>query len=360
MFTIFNKAQDVWDAQLTDIEQATTSIFLEQYILNNFEEGEIGARFMDALTKKAKEGLTVELIIDAQGSFMLFSSLALNKAFTDAGGKIYYYKTQRVARSFNPFRVLLRDHRKLLLIDGKITWLGGVVIGERYRDWDDFMVRYEDREVTAVLDKEFRRQIRRIEEHRSLLAPVESITPDTHLIGNAPGIGNRFCYEEICHAIMLAQKSVMLVTPYFAPPWKLLRVLNRRLSEGLEVTLLIPRTTDNRIADNAREQYLPALVERGLTLNYSSCMNHAKVILIDERWMTFGSMNLDPLSLTFNHELNITTTNAALIGEVSTIIAAWRKGLMPITKECCEYGTYSLFQKLMGKVIRGIISVTSH
>lgn len=360
MFSIFHKANDVWEAQLKDIEEATKSIYLEQYIVNNFGEGEIGRRFMDVLIRKAREGLEVELIIDAQGSFALFSSIALNNAFTEAGGKTYYYKTQRISPTLNPFRILLRDHRKLLLVDGRITWLGGVVVGERYRDWEDFMVRYDDTGVTTVLEKEFVRQIRRIEEHRSLLAPVETIAPGTHIIGNAPGVGNRFCYEEICHAIMLAQKSVVLVTPYFAPPLKLLRVLNRRLDEGLSITLLIPRETDNHIADCVREQYLPKLVERGLILNYSSTMNHSKVILIDGDWMTFGSTNLDPLSLTFNHELNITTTDPAIIGEVEKVVAAWRKGLEPVTKDCCEYGRFPFAKKVLGWIVRGIIRMTSH
>lgn len=360
MFSIFHTANKVWEAQLQDIEKATRSICLEQYIVNDFEEGEIGKRFMDALIRKAREGLKVELIIDAQGSFALFGSGALNDAFRHAGGKIYYYKTQRISPTLNPFRILLRDHRKLLLVDGRIIWLGGVVVGERYRDWEDFMVRYDDAGVTSVLEKEFVRQIRRIEEHRSLLAPVETIAPGTHIIGNAPGVGNRFCYEEICHAIMLAQRSVLLVTPYFAPPLKLLRVLERRLDEGLPITLLIPRKTDNTIADCVREQYLPKLVERGLILNYSSTMNHAKLILVDGNWMTFGSTNLDPLSLTFNHELNITTTDPKLIGEVEKVVATWRTGLEPVTKGCCEYGRFPLGKRILGRVVRSIISLTSH
>ncbi len=218
MFKVFSHVAEVWEAQLADIRQAKKSILLEQYIIEDLAEGKIGWQFMEALVKKQQEGVEVRCILDTQGSFQVFRHSDFNARLADAGGKIFYYKTLGLSNLIRPFRLILRDHRKLLIIDEEIAWIGGVVVGERFRDWDDLMVRFSDPEIATVFNHEFRRQMLRLQEKTSLLAPLVTIDKHNHLSGNAPGIGNRFCYEEICHAIMRAGESVTLVTPYFAPP----------------------------------------------------------------------------------------------------------------------------------------------
>ncbi|MEO6536230.1 MAG: phospholipase D-like domain-containing protein [Candidatus Paceibacterota bacterium] len=352
MFSVFHKVHEVWEAQLEDIERATSSILMEQYIMEDFDDGGIGRRFIDALIHKQQQGVEVRCIVDALGSFELFKNNALHNLFTDAGGKIFYYKNLGGYNVINPARLLLRDHRKLLLVDRRISWIGGVVVGERFRDWDDLMVRFESEDIADVLNKEFRNQLLRLEDKTSLLAPLTTIDASNHISGNAPGIGNRFCYEEICHAIMRASESVMLVTPYFAPPTKLRRVLNRRLSEGLSITLLTPQRTDHHIADLARESYMKKFLKKGLILQYAPHMIHAKIVIVDGVWMTFGSTNLDGLSLIFNHELNMTTRDADLIKEVQEVIKKWNANLKQISFSTCEFQNQSRFGRLIGRYCR--------
>jgi cardiolipin synthase A/B len=352
MFTVHHKVRDIWEAQLKDIEEAKESVLLEQYIIENFEEGGIGRRFLDVLVQKAREGVEVRCILDAQGCFDLFKSQSLNDPLIEAGAEIFYYKTLGVSKLISPARLFLRDHRKLLVVDGKITWIGGAVVGERFRDWNDLMVRFTDERTAAIADAEFRNQLLRLQDKTSILAPMQRVDNRNHLSGNAPGIGNRFCYEEICHAIMLAQKSVVMVTPYFAPPLKLERVLCRRLSDGLPITLLVTRKTDHWMADISREGYFKKFLRKGLVLKYTDDMIHAKAVIVDDTWMTFGSTNLDALSLIFNHELNMVTHDVELITEVSALIRTWSEGLEAATIKTCEYRNYPWYARVLGRFLR--------
>jgi cardiolipin synthase len=353
-FSLFHRVSEIWEAQLKDIEEAKTSILLEQYIIEDFQEGGIGRRFIDTLGRKAQEGIEVRCIIDAQGCLGLFRNNELHHALTSAGATIFYYKTLGATNIITPARLFLRDHRKLIVIDDRITWIGGAVVGERFREWDDLMGRFEDPHLADVASHEFRQQLLRLQEKTMLLAPMVRVDDETHVSGNAPGVGNRFCYEEICHAIMLAKDSVTLVTPYFAPPLKLKRVIQRRLKDGLKITLIVPRVSDHRIADLARESFFPRMLKRGLRVLYADHMIHAKIVLVDDTWMTFGSTNLDAVSLIFNHELNLVTRNTELICGVQEIVRSWSEGLTPVDEQSCEYQKHSWYERLFGRCVRYI------
>ena len=351
MSDVFRKTAEVWEAQLRDIENARYSVLFEQYIIEDLYEG-IGRRFLEALAKKAVEGVEVRCIFDAQGCFELFRNQELHDWLVYSGVKVFYYKTLGVSKLISPARLFLRDHRKLLIVDHDVAWIGGVVVGERFRRWEDLMVRFTEPAVVDVASKEFRNQLLRLQDKTVLLAPMQTIDERYHLSGNAPGIGNRFCYEEICHAIMLATSSVRLVTPYFAPPFKLLTVLKRRLSDGLTIELLVPRRSDTWIADAARESYLRDLIDCGLVVRYHDGMLHGKLVMVDDAWISLGSTNLDALSLIFNHELNIVSRDPELVHQVKAVLDGWCRDLAPVTGATCEYHRFSLLERVLGRCVR--------
>jgi cardiolipin synthase len=351
----FYQVSEIYEAQLADIANAKRSIFIEQYILESLEEGEVGRAYITALITKAKEGVRVECILDAQGTFSLYTNTSLFNELIKAGCKILFYKTLGKSHLVNPIRLFLRDHRKLMVIDDEITWIGGAVIGERFRDWNDLMMRFDDPSIANVSSKEFRNQILRLQDKMTLLAPLETISPEYHLAGNAPGFGNRFCYEEFCHAIMRAQTSVVLVTPYFAPPFKLERILKRRLKTGLSITLITPEKSDKNISNLVRERYFHTLLPLGLKVQYVPEMLHAKIVFVDDTWVSFGSTNLDPLSLIFNHELNIVSTNAEVISEIKKAITYYLRNARPHTVRNCSYRTYGFFTRCLTSVVRYIV-----
>lgn len=352
MYKTYNSATSTWEAQLEDIKNAKHVIYFEQYILKDFENNEIGRQYIDALMERARAGVEVKLILDLQGSLSLFRDTELNKELKESGLLIIYYKTLPASKAFSPVRLMLRNHRKFLLIDHEISWIGGVVVGEEYRDWGDLMVRFDDFEIADYCNREFRRQLQRLRSGKVLLAPLDRIDKDTELVGNSPGIGNRFCYEKISHQIMLAEKSIILVTPYFAPPLRLRRVITRRLLDGLDVQLIISKHTDSKYADWARETFLNKMIKQGLKIKYLDFMNHAKIVLIDDEWATFGSTNLDALSLIFNHELNLITRNNYLVKDINKIILQWCHGVQPVGADELLYKSLSPFKRIVGKLVR--------
>lgn len=353
MHRVFKTVADTYQAHLNDIKNAQNIICLENYILEDLQTGEIGRTYLEALVERATAGVKVELLLDFQGSFILYSDQKLNNWLQDSGVKITYYKTSRLPHSFNPRKFILRDHRKLLLIDHKITWIGGVVIGESYRDWNDLMVRFTDLEIADYSNREFRRQLERIHNNQSLLAPLDRMNDHTKLVGNSPGIGNRFGYETISHQLMAGRKSATLISPYFSPPLRLRRIIEHKLREGLEITLIIPRHTDQTTADWARETYLKYFVKQGLVVGYLDNINHAKMVIIDDYWASFGSMNLDPLSLIANHELNVATTDPILVRDLKTIAKSWQDQATIVSDpQDVMYYQMSRGQQLLGHIMR--------
>ena len=352
MTTAYTRTDDIWAQQLADIRMAKLSVFFEQYIVESFENNEVGTHFIEALIERARAGVTVRCIFDAQGSFTLLTNSDLADRLEKAGVKVFFYKTIENFRKHNPIRLMLRDHRKFLIIDNEITWIGGAVIGERFRGWLDLMMRYTNLDVAEVASKEFKRQILRLQDKRSLLAPLERVNSTYHFSGNAPGINNRFCYEEMCHAIMLAKTSVVMVTPYFAPPYKLFRILRRRLQEGLSITLITPKKSDHPLADLVRERYLYILFGFGLKVEYVNSMIHAKIVLTDTDWVTFGSANIDALSLIFNHELNIVSTDNETLQEVISAIELYKSSATSTSIEQSTYPYFSPHKKLLANVAR--------
>lgn len=350
MYELFSTTPKTWEKQLEDIHNAQSTIYFEQYILSSLKEGEIGRKYVDAFIKKAKQGVEVHLILDFQGSSELFRSSDLNTQLMEAGVIIHYYKTAFLSNVFSPVRILLRNHRKLLLVDHKITWVGGVVVGEGFREWSDFMARFESVVMADYSNREFRRQLRRITSGKTILAPLDRVDEDYQIVGNSPGLGNRYCYEFITHQILLAQKSVVLVTPYFSPPFRMRQVIKRRLREGLEITLVIPRKSDHAYADWTREIFLKGFIKKGLIVHYLDFMNHAKIVVADNDWCTFGSTNIDVLSLVANHELNVTSTNKKFIQDTLEIINAWKLNGRRAFREDLEYVHMTAWQKFIGRL----------
>lgn len=350
MIQSYTRVEDIWAAQLKDIREARSSVFFEQYIIEDFEKDKIGRMYLDALMEKAREGVVVRCILDAQGTFSLFTNAELCTMLELSGVKVFFYKTLRKLRKHNPIRLILRDHRKFLIVDDSITWIGGAVVGERFKGWLDLMVRFTDVDIAEVASKEFKKQLLRLQDKRTLLAPLERVNEKYHFSGNAPGINNRFCYEELCHAIMLAQSSVVLVTPYFAPPYKLFRILRRRLRDGLHITLITPKESDHPIANIVRERYLHILFKYGLKVEYMPTMLHAKIVMADNSWVSFGSVNLDPLSLVFNHELNLVSTDKNCAQEIAGVIDTYRASATHTTAEDSLYPNFSIWKKTLSFV----------
>jgi cardiolipin synthase len=349
---VFATEESAWEEMLVDINQATHSIIFEQFILLSYQDGKIGKKFVDAFIAAANRGVDVMLHLDGLGSYELLFNSKIKDQIKLAGIKLHFYRTTPLEHLTTPIRVFIRNHRKVLLVDKKISWLGGVIMAEEFRDWHDYTWRVDSEEFGKALDVELSRQFDRLETGKRILAPFSKISPRLRLVGNSPGIGNRHVYEQISEHILLAENRIVLVSPYFVPPLRLRRVIEEKLNEGVEVVLLTPHQTDHRLADWARWPYLWRLYSRGLKVMTCDQMNHAKIAVAD-KWATFGSTNLDFLSLIFNHELNLDTDDENLVTIINTQINSWLDhNYTELNRSDLILMRPNLFHRLLGRILR--------
>jgi len=353
MHKTYHAVVDVWNEQLADIARAKTSIYFEQYQVADVTEGKIGEEYIEALIKKAREGLDVRCVFDFVGSVELFKHEKLVDTLRKAGVDVFFYKSRSVlSMKFYPSYYFLRDHRKMLVVDGNVAWLGGVVVTESLRGSEDLMVRYDNPIIAQGLATEFKEQHERLLDTQVIIPPLRSVGTDSFLVGNAPGFSNRFCYERLCHAVMLAEQSVTIVSPYFSLPIKLKLIIFRQLRRGVAISLITPRDTDNALADMGRESYMYRCIKEGLKVYYLPFMNHAKAVITDDNWVSFGSTNFDALSLLYNHELNIETKNQQVVQDILSITEKWKADITPATYEETKHVSYPFYKKLLGRMAR--------
>jgi len=290
---------------LASIEAARTSVCLEAYI---YAPGSLGERFRDALVRARRRGARVQVLIDALGSFGLPGDFW--KPLTEAGGE---------ARWFNPLslhRLGIRNHRKLLVCDETVAYVGGFNIAPEYEGdgvrcgWCDLGLRLEG-PLVAQLRQSFEEMFARAGfQHkrfaRLLKSPARRIVsvPHEQLLLSGPGRGLSPIKRALKRDLERAG-SVQIMVAYFLPTWQLRRQLARVVRRGGRVQLILAGKSDVAVSRLAAQSLYPRLLKAGVQIHeYQPQILHAKLFIIDEV-VYVGSANLDPRSININYELAI-------------------------------------------------------
>lgn len=299
---------------LADCEAAKETIDLEQYLFLN---DAIGRRFADVLMRKAREGVRVRVLLDSGGSFGVYMS-SLPEEMQKAGVQVRFFNPISPWRVHNILSWYFRDHRKIIVVDGKVGHVGGVCIAEIMADWRDTHLRIEEPVVEEMAEA-----FERIWSHvtlggkRSFPKPM-SRSRDFSFLTNSPRLRERFIYRALIDAIRRAESHIYLTSPYFIPDPKFFRVLRRASRRGVDVRLLVSGPSDHPFVDIASHSYYERAFRAGIRIfRYEGRRLHAKTAAVDGRWATVGTTNLDNLSLLFNYEGNIVTTNPEMVSEIS-------------------------------------------
>lgn len=292
-----------WETVLAQIRAAKDTLDITFYLI---ADDPIGQAFVEELTKKAKEGLRVRLIIDRLGGFKR-PSKAL-KAFTDAGGEL---------RNFSPLLNLpnkghlnLRNHRKMIIADGSQVISGGRNIGQEYLAaeqtpnlWSDLTLLLSGPIVQTFFDV-FNSDWAATGSTYDAAAVAAQTNGNgvAQLVPSGPDMAEDPLHDGIVSAIYAAKTRVWIATPYFLPTEHLEHALRVAAKRDVDVRILVPRKSNQRIADFARGAYLRNLDALGCRiLLYRPGMMHAKAGLIDEvGWV--GSANFDIRSMLLNFE----------------------------------------------------------
>ena len=319
---IFHFGREKFDALLDDINRAKHYINLQYYII---EDDTIGQQMAEALMRKAREGVRVRVIYDDIGSIHV--SRRFFRRMKEAGVEVYPFF--RVV--FPPFatRINWRNHRKLCVIDGRIGYVGGMNIADRYITgghnfacWRDTHLRIEGPAVAALqysfaIDWNFMGQP--LIEESTIADEVDS--PDSaemQLITSGPTSEWSNIAFQMLKAIGNAKKRIYIQTPYFLPPDSMLRALQAAALARVEVRVMLPRHSDSHILTYASYSYIHECLRAGIKIYlYNGGMLHSKTLIIDSEYSSIGSANIDFRSFEHNFEATMFISSSKVNRELS-------------------------------------------
>ena len=304
----------------TAIRNAKDHINMETYII---EDDEVGNRFSDALIRKQAQGVQVNFIYDSVGS--INTPAAFFKRLTDSGIKVLEFNPVNPLTAKKGWDVNLRDHRKLLIVDGRTAFLGGINISSVYSG-GSFSQRSKQRpeggppwrdthmQVEGPVVGEFQKMFLATWEKQKgeTLAPRKYFPQlgnrgkeVVRAIGSSPDEPYSLIYATLISAIGSAETTVLLTNAYFVPDPQLLAALRDAVQRGVDVRIILPGNTDSWLVFHAGRSYYAELLGAGVRIyERRDALLHSKTALIDGVWSTVGSTNLDWRSFLHNEEVN--------------------------------------------------------
>jgi len=311
---MFIEGDNLYQMMLESITFAQHHIQLESYI---FSDDEVGRRFIEALIERAQAGVDVQVHIDAAGSLFL-ASRQLERDFRNHNVQLRWFHRWSWRK---PLRYNRRNHRKLLVIDGTVAYLGGfnihressqLIFGESR--WRDTHVRFEGllaSQAMQLFDRFWRGD-------RRWMPPLTD-NVSSRLLPNH----SRACQEQLrctfSDMFADAEQSIYLTTPYFVPGRRTQRLLKEAAKRGVDVRLLVPRKSDVRLARWAAQAAYAGLLDKGVRIyEYLPRMLHAKTIVVGGHYATVGTANMDYRSFFLNYELNLFTRDPELCRKLQT------------------------------------------
>lgn len=307
--SIFQDGKDAFDSIIDALYSASSSIHIEFYIINN---DKLGNRIKNILITKAKEGVKVRVIFDDVGSWSLPKRYI--RELRDAGVEIFPFMEVRFPLLTS--KVNYRNHRKIVVVDGKIGFLGGMNIADRYIEgsrrlgqWYDTMLRIEGDAVNSLqviflIDWYFVTGM--IVKDRDKYFPKNTITSyhPLQIVTSGPDSDWASIMQAFFHAITRANHHIYISSPYFIPNESILTALKTAALSGVDVRIILPGKSDSTVVYWSSLSYVAELLDAGIKVYlYQNGFNHSKLMMIDSKVATVGSANMDIRSFEDNFEV---------------------------------------------------------
>jgi len=305
---ILQNGNVTFDAIISAIENAKSFIHLEYYI---FADDKIGRRILEILKKKVKEGVEVRMIVDDVGSWEL--KTPFYREMWKAGIQIYSFLTVRFPNLTS--KINYRNHRKIVVVDGEIGFIGGLNIADRYITgnedfgiWRDTHLQIEGDAVNSLqttfsIDWYF---VSHEELNDKKYFPYKKTLGDkvVQIVPSSPDSDWPEIMMGLFHAITSSKKSVYIATPYLVPTEGVLLAIKTAALAGIDVKVILPQKGDGIITYFSTRSYLRELMEAGVKIYfYRKGFLHSKVLIIDDYVSIIGSANMDFRSLEQNFEI---------------------------------------------------------
>ena len=305
-----------YPALLKDIANAKETIHIEYYI---FLGDQTGQAIMAALLERARAGVKVRLLIDAVGSGK--TKRKFFKEFQEAGGEVAWFHPTRWFRFWEKSWVNLRTHRKIVVIDDAIGYVGGINVtdeeDERLSDkaYRDLHVRVEGNVVRSL-------QLLFVEDwaYATDSSPLKMTHPEpvtgpilSQVVASGPDSSQEAIHRTFVSMINNAKSRVWLMTPYFVPSEAARMALTSAAYSGLDVRVMVPKQSDSKLVTYAARSYFDEMLESKIKIHeYGPRMLHSKALLCDDEALMIGSANFDMRSFRLNFEAMILTQDPGL------------------------------------------------
>ncbi|WP_311272900.1 MULTISPECIES: phospholipase D-like domain-containing protein [unclassified Rhizobium] len=317
---------ETYAAMLDALANARRSIILETYI---FDQDRTGERFVQALADAQHRGVEVRILVDAVGA--RYSVPSIMRGLTKAGLKAAVFNGNVIIGLRLPY-ANLRTHRKILVVDGRVAFTGGMNIregftaefaGDRHSRDTHFKVTgplVADLFTVAAEDWLFTTRER-------LDGPVWDVTlPEgkpgspvlARVVASGPDNSIETSHKMLMGAFSIARSSIRIMSPYFLPDRELISALTTAARRGVQVDIIVPANNNLTLVDHAMTAQFDQILKSNCRIwRATGPFNHSKLLVIDDRWSYVGSSNLDPRSLRLNFEVDIEVIDEGFAGAVS-------------------------------------------
>ncbi|HBG42855.1 MAG TPA: cardiolipin synthase, partial [Porphyromonadaceae bacterium] len=321
--TLFTRGEDKFEALLADIARAKEHIHIDYYV---FLDDQIGTRIKDALVKKSYEGVEVRIIYDSFGSRKAKKSFfeEMRKAGIEAEPFL------KLALPVITSRINYRNHRKVVVIDGRVGYIGGMNIADRYIEgfdwgpWRDTHARIEGKGVQGLqsiflIDWYFvsqtlitsRKYFPKLDNYGDVLMQT---------VNSGPLKEEREIVHGILQAIYEAKKSIFIQTPYFIPPEPMTEALQAAAIRGVDVRIMISKRSDVPLVQMASRSFIKRILQAGVKVYlYEKGFLHSKLMMFDDSLTLLGSVNFDSRSFEHNFEVEAFAYDEALASQAKEI-----------------------------------------
>lgn len=372
---LFNSGQKKYDDMFEAIRQARSSIHLEYF---NFRNDSIANALFDLLAEKVKQGVEVRALFDAFGN--MSNNRPLKKEHVQEIRKrgIELYEFDPIGFPWIN-HVFHRDHRKIVVIDGQIAYIGGMNVADYYihgteavGSWHDMHCRIDGEEVNTLQmiflkawNKQTKQNVSGAKYYRGISSPdyFNNLKLDTTatafkkmvgIINREPHKTNRIMRQFYISCFENAKDTIKLINPYMSLTHSVKRAIKRALKRGVKLQVMMAEKSDIPMEPDASFYHLHWMMKRGADVYiYQDGFHHTKVIMVDGRLCTVGSCNLDARSLNWDYEANAVIVDKNTTAELSRLFDADKKKSFLLTPERWDkwrtrgQKTYGWFSKLL-------------
>lgn len=350
---VLNDGKETFNAIFKAIENAKSFIHLQYYI---FEKGDLSDRFYHLFKKKIKEGVEVRLIYDSVGSIGIKGKTI--KRFKKIGVKAYPIMPLRFGNLL--FTLNYRNHRKIVVVDGTIGFIGGVNVSDKYIKaiselgiWSDLHIAVEGPVVNSlhrifIKDFHFASKEEMLINEKYLPKSSSKGNAIVQIVAGGPDSKQPAIMQQYIAMINSAEKTIYIANPYFIPGTTVLEALKIAALSGIKISLLIPKKSDSLMARYSMFSRFEELLEVGVSIFLREDFSHSKVIIIDEKVASVGSGNFDHRSFEHNFEANALIYDEKVAQTISTEFMGYCSNNI-----CIDYNTFKN-RAIIHKFIEGI------